>query len=204
MDLGWLAGLTGFAVAMAATPGPNNTMVAASGATFGIARSLPLNAGIGAGVGVIMLLVAAFGSAVVADSRVGTTLKWIGVVYLLWLAWKIGSAKPQVRGTGSAGLARGRPLSFVDGALFQLVNPKLWVMVSGAVVAYGQEGGAGHLGLALLFAVVFGGATLVSVLAWTALGASVGRLLSSQRAVRVFNLTMSALLVASLIPVVRG
>lgn len=202
MDLGWLAGLTGFAIAMAATPGPNNTMVAASGATFGIARSLPLNAGIGAGVGAIMLLVAAFGSAVVADARVGTTLKWIGVVYLLWLAWKIGSAEPQVQGTESGGPTKGRPLSFIDGALFQVVNPKLWVMVSGAVVAYGQGTNAGHLGLALLFAVVFGVATLVSVLAWTALGASVGRLLSSRRAVRVFNLTMSALLVASLIPVV--
>jgi len=100
MDLAWLAGLVGFAFAMSATPGPNNTMVAASGATYGMARSMPLMSGIAFGVAAIMLAVAAFGSAVVTHPMVGAPLKWIGVVYLLWLAWKVASAEPQIKDSG--------------------------------------------------------------------------------------------------------
>lgn len=203
MDFGWFAGLTGFAFAMAATPGPNNTMVAASGATYGVARTLPLMSGIGIGVGAIMLTVAAFGSSFVADPRVGAVLKWIGVAYLLWLAWKIAKAKPELETQSTEGSAKRAPLSFVQGALFQFVNPKLWVMVSGAVVTYGQTAGEdGRTTLALLFACVFGLTTFISTFAWSALGASVGRVLASRRAVRAFNIVMAALLVASLLPII--
>ena len=91
----------------------------------------------------------------------------------------------------------------MQGALFQFVNPKLWVMVSGAVVIYGQAAsGAGRTTLAILFASIFGLMTFISTLAWTAFGASVRRLLALRRSVRAFNVVMAALLVASLIPIV--
>ena len=149
-----------------------------------------------------MLVVAAFGSTIIADPCIGVTLKWVGVFYLLWLAWKIGSAKAHAQGSGSTDTAQGTPLSFIDGALFQLVNPKLWVMVGGAVVAYGQGAEAEHMSLACLFAVIFSAATFVSVLVWTMLGASVGHLFSSNLSVRIFNVAMAILLVLSLIPII--
>jgi len=200
MDLGWFAGLAGFALAMAATPGPNNAMVAASGASYGLARTLPLMAGIVIGVATIMLTVAAFGPSVAADAWFGPMLKWVGIAYLLWLAWRIARAEPAPRGAGPEG---GAPPSFVQGALLQFVNPKLWMMVGGAVATYGQAaGGAGRTTLALALAAVVGAVTFVSTLAWTAFGAVAARLLASRRAVRAFNLAMAALLVASLIPIV--
>ncbi len=203
MDFAWLAGLTGFAFAMAATPGPNNTLVAASGATYGVGRSLPLMAGIGMGVAVIMLMVGAFGTSLVVDSRVGAALKWIGVAYLLWLAWKIAAAEPTIA-SESESKAEGTPLSFAQGALLQIVNPKLWVIVGGVVVTYGQAAaGAKAYTVAALFAFIFGMMTFISTLGWTVLGASIGRFLNSRRSVRVFNGVMAALLVASLIPVLR-
>jgi threonine/homoserine/homoserine lactone efflux protein len=185
MDVTWFAGVTGFAFAMSATPGPNNTIVAASGASFGVARSLPLVAGIGVGVAVIMLVVAAFGTSLVAAPRIGGALKWIGVLYLLWLAWKIATARRA--DTGTAGPAKSTPLSFIQGTTFQIVNPKLWVMVSGAV-----------------FAFIFGSMAFVSTMGWAALGAYVGRFLASSRSLRIFNGVMAALLVASLIPIISG
>ncbi|MGH6760239.1 MAG: LysE family translocator [Phyllobacterium sp.] len=203
MDAGWLGGLIGFAFAMAATPGPNNMMAAASGANHGIARSLPFMTGIAIGVAAIMLAVAAFGSSVVTDRRVGSALKWAGVIYLLWLAWKIARAEPAFDGSNGAKPERIAPLSLAQGALLQFVNPKLWVMVSGAVVTYGQVSGeTGRATLALLFAFIFGMMTFISTIAWAALGASVGQRLTSRRAVRAFNGAMAALLVASLIPIV--
>lgn len=203
MEFAWFAGMIGFALAMAGSPGPNNTMATASGASYGMARTLPMVSGVGFGVTAIMLVVAAFGASLVADPRVGTVLKWVGVAYLVWLAWKIARAEPKPDTPDNA--TRARPLSFVQGALFQLVNPKLWVMVSGAVVAYGQEAGEiGKTTLALLFALVFGGMTFLCTLAWAALGASLGRFLASPRAVRTFNYGMAILLMASLIPIVLG
>lgn len=203
MDFGWLAGLIGFAFAMAATPGPNNTMATASGATYGIIRTLPLMSGIAIGVAAIMLIVAAFGASLVAKPQVGAILKWIGVAYLLWIAWKVGSAEPEPTGPDTNEQGGAGPLSFAQGAVFQLVNPKLWVMVSGAVVTYGQTSGeTGRLQLAVLFAFVFGALTFASTVAWAALGAFIGGLLVSRRAIRIFNLAMAALLVASLVPIV--
>ncbi|WP_226582615.1 LysE family translocator [Acuticoccus sediminis] len=216
MDLGWLSGLLGFAFAMAVTPGPNNTIVTASGSTHGMARTLPLAGGIASGVAAIMLVAAAFGTSVAGDTRVGAALKWIGVAYLLWLAWKIASAEPSPLpagvtaedGASRAEVRDGRtvgaaPLSFAQGAALQFVNPKLWVMVSGAVVTYGQVSGAsGHLTIAIVFALVFGAMTFLGTLVWAALGASVGRILTSRRALRRFNAVMAAFLLLSLIPIV--
>lgn len=202
MDTSWFLGLTGFAFAMAATPGPNNIMVMASGAAFGLARTLPLMAGIGFGVAAMMLIVAGFGPATVANPRVGAALKWIGTAYLLWLAWKIAQANPHPAVRNASDPVPDVPLSFLDGAVFQCVNPKLWVMASGAVVTYGQASDFDQTMLSALFAAVFGGITFLSTIAWTALGASAGRFLTSASAIRRFNLAMAALLVASLVPVI--
>ncbi|MFC6447507.1 LysE family translocator [Shinella zoogloeoides] len=197
MDLAWTLAASGFAFAMAGTPGPNNTMVTASGANYGFRRTLPVAMGMAIGVAVIIFTVAAAGGAVVADPRVHLALKWIGIVYLLWLAWRIATAPVGL----SAESSRQRPFTFVEGALLQLVNPKLWVMVAGAVVAYGG-GVAGDLSIPSAFAVIFGGATLVSTLAWAGIGVGAGRFMTEERSLKLFNRAMALLLVLSLVPVV--
>ena len=196
MDWAWIAAVSGFAFAMAGTPGPNNTMVTASGANHGFRRTLPVAIGMGVGVGVIIFTVAAAGGAVVAEPHVHLALKWLGIAYLLWLAWRIAGAPV---GTGKES-GRRRPFSFVEGALLQFVNPKLWVMVAGAVVAYGGRVDGG-LAVPAAFAIIFGGATLASTLAWAGIGVGAGRFLAGERSLRLFNRVMALLLVLSLLPV---
>ncbi|MEX0759153.1 MAG: LysE family translocator [Tistlia sp.] len=199
MDWGWVAAVTGFALAMAGTPGPNNMLVTASGANHGFRRTLPLASGIAFGVAGIILVVGAFGTSLVADPQVRVVLKWAGLAYLLWLAWRIVSARPA---KGAKEGEAGRPLTFLQGALFQLVNPKLWAMVAGAVVTYGgTAAGEDPLAIALVFMVVFGTAALASTLLWTWVGVAAGRFLESERSLRLFNWAMAALLVLSLVPV---
>ena len=196
MDWAWILAATGFAFAMAGTPGPNNTMVTASGANHGFRRTLPVAVGMGAGVAAIIFAVAAAGGTIVSEPRVHLVLKWVGVAYLLWLAWRIATAPVGVTGEGD----RRRPFTFVEGALLQLVNPKLWVMVAGAVVAYGGRVDGG-LAVPAAFAIIFGGATLASTLAWAGIGVGAGRFLAGERSLRLFNRVMALLLVLSLLPV---
>ncbi|WP_297801089.1 LysE family translocator [uncultured Brevundimonas sp.] len=201
MTIAWLIAVIGFAFAMGITPGPNNTLVASSGATYGFRASLPYNAGIGIGTASIMFIVAAFGASVVNNPTVEAILKWVGIAYLLWLAFKIATAKPKMAGQD----ANTRPLSFLQGLLFQFINPKIWIMITGAVVTYGTSvRGLSPMELAILFSALFGIITVGCTLTWTGLGVSLRRLLSSPRAIRIFNGAMATLLVASLIPMVIG
>lgn len=197
MDWAWVLAATGFAFAMAGTPGPNNTMVTASGANYGFRRTLPVATGMGIGVAVIIFTVAAAGGSLVAEPRVHLVLKWLGVAYLLWLAWRIANAAPA---GVTAENSRQRPFTFVEGALLQLVNPKLWVMVAGAVVTYGS--GGGDLSVPTAFAAIFGGATIASTVAWTWVGVGASRFIRSERSLKRFNQAMALLLVLSLVPVV--
>ncbi|WP_372027469.1 LysE family translocator [Tistrella mobilis] len=200
----WMASVVVFAIAMSATPGPNNTMLTASGANWGFLRSLPHMAGISLGVTVILAAVGAFGSPLVAAPGVHDVLKWAGICYLLWLAWKIATARPVPEGTPAGRGGRGRPLNSLEAAAFQLVNPKFWVIAASAMVTYVGEGeGAGSALLpAITLALVFGIVTFPCSVLWTLVGVGAGRLLRTARALRTFNIVMAALLVASLIPIV--
>jgi threonine/homoserine/homoserine lactone efflux protein len=122
-------------------------------------------------------------------------LKVASVAYMLWLAWKIANASaPEGRGVA------GRPFSFLQAAAFQWVNPKAWAMALGAISAYAADGG---LAAMAMVAVVFSAVNLPSVAVWAAMGEGLRSWLTDPRKLRAFNWTMAALLVASLIPVLR-
>ena len=177
------------------TPGPNNLMVMASGANFGYRRTLPHMLGIAGGFSVMTLLVG-IGLIQIFDlvplsHRILTA---ISVTYLLWLAWKIANAAPPASG----GAEEGKPLSFVQAALFQWVNPKAWTMSLTAITVYASDRSFAAIALvALMFALV----CLPCVSVWTVLGQQMRRVLTNPRRLRAFNWTMAGLLVASLVPV---
>ncbi|MGR3712392.1 MAG: LysE family translocator [Shimia sp.] len=189
-----LAALTLFAFVSSITPGPNNLMLMASGANFGFARSIPHMLGIGIGF-VVMVVLVGLGLMQLFDllPTLHTVLKVASVGYLLWLAWKIANAGAPQKGTKS-----GTPMTFVQAALFQWVNPKAWTMALTAITLYAPDR---SLWAVLSVAAVFGAINLPCVSSWTVLGQQMRRLLTSPRRLAVFNWTMAALLVASLYPV---
>jgi threonine/homoserine/homoserine lactone efflux protein len=206
MSWAWILSVVVFAFAMSATPGPNNTMLAASGANYGLRRTVPHILGIWISVTVILALVGTFGAKLVADPAFHAVLKWVGVAYLLYLAWRIATAVPAPRGADDGtrpAQATGKPLNMLQAAAFQLVNPKFWVMAASAIVTYvGSAGAEGSLVAALSLAVIFGLVALPSCLFWTVVGVGAARLLQTARAMQIFNWVMAALLVASLVPIV--
>ncbi|MEO1952737.1 LysE family transporter [Thioclava sp.] len=120
-------------------------------------------------------------------------LKVVSVGYLLWLAFKIATAAPvEERDADSS------PMTFLQAATFQWVNPKAWAMCLSAITLYAPDRSL------LSVAIVAGAFALVSfpaISVWAWLGTVVRQWLSNATRLRVFNITMSALLVASLYPV---
>jgi threonine/homoserine/homoserine lactone efflux protein len=195
-----LLGLTGFAFVSSITPGPNNLMLMTSGANFGFARTIPHLLGVSIGFTAMVLIVGAGLAQAFATAPVlHTALKVVSAVYLLYLAFKIATSPPP----NADGAARAKPMTFLQAAAFQWVNPKAWTMALTAISVYAPSSAEGVPLLTLgLIAAVFGAVNLPSVGIWTAIGTQLRRFLSSPLSFRIFNGAMAALLVASLIPVV--
>jgi threonine/homoserine/homoserine lactone efflux protein len=191
-----LPALVAFAAGMSFTPGPNNTLVTSSGASFGFRRSLPLLLGIVVGF-TLMVAIVGLGATRLFQALpvLHKVLKVAGSAYLLWLAWRIARADR----AGPAG-ARTRPLSFVEATAFQWINPKGWVFAAGALSAFTSVGGGPVAEVALITAVL-GIACLAGITTWCAFGVAIGRLLSSDRARAVFNWSMAGLLALSVVAV---
>ncbi|ANK81492.1 MAG: hypothetical protein TEF_12330 [Rhizobiales bacterium NRL2] len=190
-----LAGaLAVFAFVSSITPGPNNLMLMASGANYGFRRTIPHMLGVGLGfVFMVLVLGSGAGRLVAETPELLMMLKAVSVVYMLWLAWKIANAAPP-----EAAAAPGRPLTFLQAAGFQWVNPKAWAMALSAVTVYAP--GQDFLSI-LAVGLIFGAINLPSVSSWTLAGQQMRRLIGSRRRLRIFNLMMAALLLASLYPV---
>jgi threonine/homoserine/homoserine lactone efflux protein len=187
--------LIGFALVSSTTPGPNNAMLTASGANFGFRRSLPHMAGITLGFPAMILAIGlGLGTVFQALPWLHVALKYVGAAYLLFLAWKIAGA-----GRAQAGAAA-VPMTMLQAALFQWVNPKGWIMAVGALATYTDPAGDA-LNEALRVAAIFFGASILSNATWCGFGVAIGRLLKTERALRLFNWAMAAALAASVIPV---
>jgi threonine/homoserine/homoserine lactone efflux protein len=189
-----LTALVAFAFVSSVTPGPNNLMLMASGANYGFARSMPHMLGIALGFTLMIVLVGA-GLVQLFDAWPPsyTILKILSVVYMTWLAWKIARAAPVEKSK-----AAGTPMTFMQAAAFQWVNPKAWAMALTALSVYATDA---SLAAFVLVAAVFGLVNLPSIALWTIMGQQMARLLTNPARLRAFNWTMAALLVASLYPV---
>ncbi|OZI31444.1 hypothetical protein CAL29_26450 [Bordetella genomosp. 10] len=190
-----LAPLALFALVSSITPGPNNVMLAASGLNFGFRRTLPHLLGVSIGFTLMILLVGAgLGTVFQNAPALYVVLKYAGAAYLLYLAWKIARA-----GELSEDGRRARPMTFLQAAAFQWVNPKAWVMAVGVAAAYiPADGFYANL---LVGTLVCGVINLPSVGMWVMFGSSLRGLLRQPAAVRLFNGGMALLLVGSLYPV---
>ena len=199
MDTSVFAALAAFAFVSSVTPGPNNLMLMASGTNFGFRRTIPHMLGVSIGF-TLMIALVGLGLmqlfAVVPAAY--TAIRIASVVYLLWMAWKIATAPPP----SAEGTVAGKPLTFLQAALFQWVNPKAWTMAVTALSAY-MPAGDRLTGL-LTVALVFGAINLPSVGSWAWMGVQMRRLLSDPAKLRAFNMVAALLLVGSLWPLVFG
>lgn len=186
-----------FAFSASVTPGPNNMMLLASGVNFGFRRSIPHILGIEVGFGLLILAVGlGLGAILSAEPRLYLVLKVLGGAYLLWIAWHIATTRQMADTKGQA-----KPFRFHQAALFQVVNPKAWVMAAGAVAAY--QGAATYMRDAFLIFLAFMSVGVFCTAAWAGFGSALKHCLADPVRLKWFNITMAALLVASLWPMLK-
>ncbi len=180
-----------YAFVMSITPGPNNVMLTASGATFGFRRTLPHLMGVVFGFVVQLLLVCAGLSALFSRWPVlQTALSWAGAAYLVYLGVRL------LRSSAAAAQGKSRPVRFHEAALFQFLNPKAWVMsITCASLFLPQE-----LGLFLrsaYMATIMEGVGVPCMAVWALFGSSLKNFLAAPRPRMIFNLLMAVALAAT-------
>ncbi len=167
---------------MSVTPGPNNVMLTASGATFGFRRTIPQMLGIGLGCGIqIMLVSLGMGAVFEWLPQIQEALRWVGAAYLVYLAWRLMQAGLVV---GEA-QARARPLSFIESAAFQFLNPKAWMIAVTTATVFLPKTISPFMG-ALYLCGVLVLANIPACTIWVLFGAGMRQLLSSDRLRQVF------------------
>ncbi len=192
-----LLSLLVFAVATTLTPGGATLLATASGARFGLRRSLPLLAGIAAGLAALVALAeVGLGSLLEAAPALQSAMRVAGSAYLLWLAWRIAwSGAADIRqAEGSS------PMSFLTGIALLWLNPKGWTMALAASATYAGLASS-PASLAALLGAVFGIAAAISLLLWCACGLLLARTLRTTTAWRAVNAVLGAALAASVVPI---
>ena len=188
-----------FAISSTVTPGPNNIMIMTSGLNFGVKRSMPHLLGICLGFPLMVVAVGLGFSAVFEKFPiVHEIIKVLGVTYLLYLAWLVASSAP----TSMEGDKKSNPLTFMQAALFQWVNPKAWVMATGAIAAYTSQDTTMLLQV-MVISLSFFVVSFPCVGVWLIFGSGLKRFLTEAKYQRVFNISMALLLVVSVLPVLN-
>lgn len=187
-----------FALASYITPGPNNTMILSSGVRFGLRRSIPHLLGICLGFAFMLVAVGLGLHTLLHDHpMVLTAMRWVGVAWMLYLAYQLATAK------GGVAAANGseKPMTFLGASAFQWVNPKAWVMAVTAMSTYlpPDAGWMGTLQLAAAQTVVGSPCVLV----WAGFGSALRDWLADPVRLRIFNIAMALALVASLYPLLQ-
>ncbi|WP_299806724.1 LysE family translocator [uncultured Shewanella sp.] len=187
-----------FAFSSGITPGPNNIMLMSSGVNFGVKRSLPHLLGICIGFPAMVLAIGLGLSAVFQSFPIlHTIIKYVGIGYMLYLAWLIANSSAKINSKDTPS-----PLTFLQAAAFQWVNPKAWIMGIGAIAAFtsmSQTLAPQVLTISLVFFVV----ALPSAFVWLGFGVALKRILKNQKQQKIFNVTMALLLVLSILPMIR-
>jgi threonine/homoserine/homoserine lactone efflux protein len=180
-----------YSFVMSITPGPNNVMLTASGATFGFRKTVPHIVGVSAGFSVVLLAVCAGLDALFTRwPDIQTVLRWAGAAYLVYLGWRILRSRET-----KAGESR-KPLTVIEAAGFQILNPKAWVMtLTAAAMFLPRE--LGLLTACAYMVAIMAIVNLPCITVWALFGSSLRGFLAKPAGRAIFNVVMAVALAAT-------
>ncbi len=188
-----LVALAAFSIVSAVTPGPNNILLWASGATFGFRATIRHMLGSAVGIGGMALVLAAgLGALFTLVPELEVGMKVAASAYLLVLAYQIAGAHALRRGQ------LGRPLGIRQAAAFQVINPKAWIFALGAITTFRPPGLPPVTG-SLLVVLVMVLIIVPAAALWAGAGEALGRLLTEDRRGRVVGVALALIVAATVV-----
>ncbi|GEK33613.1 LysE family translocator [Kurthia sibirica] len=181
-----------FVVITSFTPGPNNIMAMSFANQYGLKRTVPFSVGVGIGFFIITLASSVFNIALTElMPTIQTPLSLLGVVYMLYLAFKI------YRSTYEKSQQQKSTKNFlVIGTLLQFINPK-GILYSIAVVAtYVLPYYSSYISYFIL-SIILGFVGTLSTFTWALFGSILQKYLIAYT--KPFNIVMALLLLYSAI-----
>ena len=191
-----LLAISAYNFVMYVTPGPNNSILTASGIKFGFLRSIPNILGIPTGHGLQLTMVCfGLGSLFSAFPILLDILRYVGAIYILYLAYKM---------FGSLNITtaedKTRPLKYYEAILFQFVNPKAWVICITAVSLFYPE--QENLFIGTLFMVVMSTViNIPSISIWAFSGSVIRYYLNNIKLKKIIEWLLAILLILTAISV---
>ena len=171
-------------------------MLLSSGLTFGYKRTIPHILGVIIGFPLMSIFVGlGLGEFFKLYPIAFTVLKIVGILYLLWLAWKIANSTPELKENDKDA----QPLKFLPIVLFQWINPKNWIKIITAMSVYVTSVEHATMQI-IIITLIFLSTVLVSANFWALGGVVLKKLIKSDKGIKRFNVIMAILLVLSIVP----
>ncbi len=188
-----LLALVAFSFVSSVTPGPNNVLLWASGAAFGLRRTMPHVVGTAVGIGA-MALAASFGAGAIISAVPGLAIvmKLAGSAYLVFLAWQVARAGTPERSSVA------RPFGLFEAAGFQLLNPKAWIFALGAVTTFRLTELEPILG-SVVVAVTMMAVIVPTATLWAGAGEALRQFITTPRRRRLVSLGLAAILLGTVV-----
>lgn len=189
----WVFSFLIFALSMSISPGPNNLMIMATATTFGWRKTISQILAVSLGF-LSLLALAIFGVAEIVHRVpvVYTALKVMGIVYLLYLAFKILKSAKTIESPSLI-----KPYSFIEIFGFQFANPKGWMMAMSTAATF-FPAGISSVHFAVASGLLFTAVNLFSNSVWAIFGVVLAQILNTPNKMRVFNWVVAMMLVLSI------
>jgi threonine/homoserine/homoserine lactone efflux protein len=178
-----------FSLTMSISPGPVNMVIVSSGANHGFRRTIPFVSGATIGFTLLLIVVGFWLLKLVSAYPVFLMyLELVGAALIVYVGYKIASASPEIT------VEKARKPTFVEGFLLQWLNPKAWIACASGAALFSSPDTHATL---IAFIAVYFLICYLSLAAWAVLGERVAVLLKTRLRMRVFNLTMGGMLIAT-------
>lgn len=183
-----------FSLTMSISPGPVNLVIVSSGANHGVRPTIPFVSGATLGFTALLIFVGMSLIRIVSDHPlVFHAIELAGSAFIAYLGYKIATAPTEVS------IEKRAAPTFVQGWMLQWLNPKAWIACVSGVTLFSEPDGNSAL---QAFFVIYFFTCYLSLLAWAILGDRLSVVLDNPKRIRVFNLAMGGLLIASTVSMV--
>jgi len=188
----WFIPLVIFLTVAIFSPGPNNVIAMSVGFNYGFKRVIPHLLAVVVGFSV-MLFVVGIGikELILKYQSVFEVMKYLCSFYLLYLAYKIATSKPNLN-TNEV-----KPITFKESLLFQVINPKSWIAALSIITIYLPKD---NFLTALFITIIISDILIIlAISTWAVLGKSFNKIFKSEKTTKIFNVSMAILLVVSVL-----